>query len=120
MRLIARTVFGTFWAVAFTLPFLFLYADPEAKPYFRVRTSWLGGVEESFVLAFGPAIGRVIFCAVWLATIALLFYLLEIRPSAESKTKAAEEGIRGISPFNFGRLRGRPSRTRKKVNNKNV
>lgn len=114
MRLIARTVFGVFWAVAFALPFLFLFADPEAKPYFRVRSAWLGGVEQLFVMAFGSTLGRVMFCAVWLATITLLFYLLEAQRSAANSQKAAEEGKSNISPFNIGRLRGRPSRARRK------
>ena len=102
--------------MAFTLPVLFLFADPGAKPYSRVKSSWIGGVEDSFVLLFGSALGRVVFCCLWLVTVAVFFYFMEIRRPARLEDDRRGAQPQSGSPFQ-GRLRNRPSRTKKKDQN---
>jgi hypothetical protein len=114
MRRIVGIANFIWWTVMFTLPFVFVFADPSARPIKFARSGWLGGVNDFFVLLLGSALGRIVFCGVWLLLVAALFYGLEIRRSAMLAEEEHEAKRRAGSPFSLGRLRGRPSRAKQR------
>lgn len=69
----------------FALPFLFLFADQGARPIKLAKSGWFGGVNDLFVAIWGPALGRIVFCAIWLLGVAALFYALVIRGTARKR-----------------------------------
>lgn len=97
----------------FALPFLFLFADPGTRPFKDARSEWFTGMNDFLVLVFGPALGRVVFCSVWLALVTALFYGLVIRRTVTMDGDNDDSQKRAGSPFMRGRLRNRPSRARK-------
>jgi hypothetical protein len=75
VRTVSKAILALFWLASLALPVIFLFAAPGAIPV----SGSLGHLFWSGVQIFGELGFRLLFCAIWWALNALLFWRLVVR-----------------------------------------
>lgn len=75
VQVIGKAILALFWLASLCLPVVFLFAVPGAIP----ASGSIGQLYWSGVQIFGETGFRILFCAVWWALNALLFWRVVLR-----------------------------------------